>query len=207
MNNKLILYIVGGVLGLALIIAIAVSAVSGGSTDDSTAYGEVTVEGELLPRFAGDPQGDPAQQMEAPTVTGEGFDESTVTIGPDGRSKVILFLAHWCPHCQAEVPRVVDWLEAGNKPENVDFYGISTLADRLQTPWPPSDWLAGEGWDIPTIQDDRSNSASTAFGMAGTPFWVVLDGDNQVLLRVSGEITAGGMDTVDAIFRTAAEEA
>lgn len=207
MNNRLILYIVGGVLGLGLVIAIAVSAVSGGSADGSAAYGEVTVEGELLPRFAGDPAGDPAQQMEAPTVTGEDFDDSTVTIGPDGRSKVIIFLAHWCPHCQAEVPRVVDWLEAGNKPENVDFYAISTLADRLQTPWPPSDWLAREGWDVPTIQDDRSNSASVAFGMAGTPFWVVLDGDNQVLFRVSGEITAGGMDTVDAIFQTAAEEA
>lgn len=205
MNNKLILYIVGGVLGLGLVIAIAVSAVSGaGSDDDSVAFRDVTVEGGNLPVFAGDPASDVAPGMTAPTVTGEDFDGSTVTIGTDGRSKVIVFLAHWCPHCQAEVPRVVDWLDAGNKPDNVDFYAISTLSQRLRGNWPPSDWLAGEGWDVPTIQDNASNSASAAFGMAGTPFWVVLDGDNQVVFRISGEITARGMDPVDAIFQTAA---
>jgi len=38
MNNKLILYIVGGVLGLGLVIAIAISAVSGGTSDEEV-YG------------------------------------------------------------------------------------------------------------------------------------------------------------------------
>lgn len=208
MNNKMILYIVGGVVGLGLIVAIAVSAVSGaGNDDDSVAFREVTVEGENLPTFAGDPASDTAPGMSAPTVTGEGLDGSTVSIAPDGDPKVIVFLAHWCPHCQAEVPRVVEWLEAGNKPENVDFYAISTLAQRLRGNWPPSDWLASEGWDVPTIQDNESSSASAAFGMAGTPFWVVLDGNNEVLFRISGEITQGGMDAVNALFQTAAAAA
>ena len=57
MNNKLILYILGGVLGLGLIIAIAISAVSGDS-DEEEAFGEVTVEGEALPTFGGDPASD-----------------------------------------------------------------------------------------------------------------------------------------------------
>lgn len=206
MNNKLILYILGGVLGLGLIIAIAISAVSGGS-DEEEAFGEVTVEGEALPTFGGDPAGDQAVGATAPTVTGVGFDGETVTIAPDGRPKVVAFMAHWCPHCQAEVPRVVDWLEAGNKPENVDFYGVSTLLQRVRGNWPPEQWLQGEGWDVPTIQDDRSNSASAAMGMAGTPYWLVLDGNNEVLFRISGEITQGGLDVVAAMFQTAAEAA
>ncbi len=203
MNNKVLLYVLGGVLGLALIIAIAVSAVSGGgSTSEDDAYKEVTVEGEDLPVFGGDPAADVAPGMTAPTVTGTDFDGSTVSIAPDGRPKVVLFLAHWCPHCQEEVPQVVDWLAAGNQPEGVDFYAVSTLAQRLRGNWPPEKWLTDAGWTLPTIQDDRSNSASSAFGMQGTPFWVVLDGDNTVLARIPGRVGQAGMDT---LFATAAE--
>jgi thiol-disulfide isomerase/thioredoxin len=204
MNNKLILYILGGVLGLGLIIAIAVSAVTGGA-DESDEFGAVTVEGTELPVFGGDPAADVAPGMTAPTVTGESFAGETLSIGPDGTPKVIVFLAHWCPHCQAEVPRVADWLEAGNKPDGVDFYAISSLANRVRDNWPPSAWLESEGWDVPTMKDDESSTASSALGLAGTPYWLVLDGDNQVLFRMSGEITAGGMDVVNALFQTAAE--
>jgi len=205
MNNKVLLYVLGGVLGLGLIIAIAVSAVSGGGpADEEAAFGEITVEGEQLPVFGGDPATDVAPGLTAPTVTGEDFDGNAVSIAPDGRPKVVLFLAHWCPHCQDEVPDVVDWLAAGNQPEGVDFYAISTMAQRLRGNWPPSEWLANEGWSIPTIHDDRSNSASAAFGMQGTPFWVVLDGDNQVVARIPGRVGQAGMD---ALFATAAAEA
>lgn len=206
MNNKLILYILGGVLGLGLIVAIAISAVSGGS-DESEAFGEVTVEGGNLPTYGGDPSSDNGIGQTAPTVTGVGFDGSTVTIAPDGRPKVVMVLAHWCPHCQAEVPRVVDWLEDGNKPDNVDLYAVSTLLQRVRGNWPPQDWLEGEGWTVPTIQDDQASSAAAALGLAGTPYWLVLDGNNEVLFRISGEITQGGMDVVSAMFDTAAQSA
>lgn len=205
MNNKVLLYVLGGVLGLGLVIAIAVSAVSGsGPADEEDVYKEVTVEGEDLPVFGGDPATDVAPGLTAPTVVGEDTDGTTVAIEPDGNPKVILFLAHWCPHCQEEVPEVVDWLAAGNQPEGVDFYAVSTLAQRLRGNWPPSDWLASEGWSVPTIHDDQSNSASAAFGMQGTPFWVVLDGDNTVLARIPGRVGQAGMD---ALFATAAAEA
>jgi thiol-disulfide isomerase/thioredoxin len=203
MNNKLLFGIIGGVLGLGLIIAIAVSVATGG-VDPEAAFGEVTVEGQALPVFADDPANDAAVGVAAPTVTGTDFDGSEVSIAPDGRAKVILFLAHWCPHCQVEVPEVVDWLEAGNKPDNVDFYAISTLVNRVSGNWPPQEWLEREGLDLPLIQDDTGSNASQAFGMAGTPFWMALDGENQVIVRVSGEIGQQGMT---AIFDTASQSA
>lgn len=201
MNNKVLLYILGGVLGLGLIVAVAVSAVSGG-TDENAAFGEVTVEGSDLPTHGGNQAADVATGMPAPTVTGTDFDGSNVSIAADGRSKVVIFLAHWCPHCQAEVPRVVDWLEAGNQPESVDFYAVSTLVNRLQGNWPPAAWLAEENWTVPTIQDDQSSSVAAGYGMAGTPFWVVLDGDNNVVARIAGEVGDAG---VAALFQTAAD--
>lgn len=203
MNNKLVFSIIGGVLGLGLVVAIAVSTVSGGASEED-AFGEVTVEGEPLPVFGGEPANDVAAGMTAPTITGTNFEGETVTVAPDGNPKVVLFLAHWCPHCQNEVPKVVDWLEAGNKPENVDFYSVSTLTQRLRGNWPPEEWLEGEGWTVPVIQDDNANSVSSAYGMQGTPFWVVLDGQNNVLARIPGEIGTQGME---AVFSTAAQNA
>ena len=203
MNKKLVFSIIGGVLGLGLIVAIAISTVSGG-TPEEDAFGEVTVEGEALPVFGGEPANDVATGMTAPTIIGENFAGEPVTIEPDGTPKVVVFLAHWCPHCQAEVPEVVDWLEAGNQPENVDFYSVSTLAQRLRGNWPPQDWLETEGWNVPVIQDDNANSVSSAFGMQGTPFWVVLDGQNNVIARIPGQIGTEGMQ---ALFATAAQSA
>lgn len=202
MNNKLIFGVLGGILGLGLIVLIAISAVSGSSTSVEDTFGVVTVEGEDLPVFSGDTGSDVAPGMEAPTVTGEDFDGSEVTIAPDGRAKVILFLAHWCPHCQNEAPRVQAWLDAGLQPDNVDFYSVSTQVARLQGNWPPEKWLVDDvGWTAPVIQDDEGSSAARAFGMAGTPFWVVLDADHNVVARVSGEIGDAG---VEALFATAA---
>lgn len=203
MNRKLVFGVVGGVLGLAAVIAIAISAVNPGTGED-VAFADVTVEGENLPMMPDNPAQDPAIGLTAPTVSGVDGDGNAVSIPADGRPKVVLFLAHWCPHCQAEVPEVVGWMRAGNQPDSVDFYSISTLANRLQGNWPPQEWLANEGWEVPLILDDRSNSLSLAYGMRGTPFWVVLDGDNQVLARVPGRV---GLEGVNAIFQTAAQTA
>ncbi|CAN5839090.1 hypothetical protein BH23ACT5_BH23ACT5_21210 [soil metagenome] len=204
MNKKLVLGIVGGVLGLAAVVAIAISAVDPGETDSNIAFGEVTIEGTSLPMMPDDPAQDVALGMVAPDVSGVDGDGNGVTIAADGRPKVVLFLAHWCPHCQEEVPEVVRWLEAGNQPDSVDFYSISTLANRLQGNWPPQQWLADEGWQVPLILDDSGSSLSQAYGMRGTPFWIVLDGDNQVVARVPGRV---GVDGVTAIFEAAAQSA
>jgi len=206
MNNKLILYIVGGVLGLGLVIAIAISAVSGGTSDEDV-YGEVTAEGQNLPPFGGDASNDDGVGQTAPTLTASNPDGSTISIAPDGRPKVIMVMAHWCPHCQNEVPRVVEWLQAGNKPENVDFYAVSTLLQKVRGNWPPQEWLQREGWDVPTIHDDQSNTAAAALGLVGTPYWIVLDGNNEVLFRISGEITASGTDVFSELFGLATEGA
>ena len=202
--NKTVLWIIGGVLGLGLVILLALSIVSEESVDASIGYGEVTVEGTPLPIFAGDVTQDIAVGFTAPSVSGADWEGNPVAITADGRPKIIIFLAHWCPHCQAEVPEVQDWLDAGNLPDEIDMYSITVATDRLRPNWPPQDWLEDEGWTVPVIMDDEIGSAQTAYGMSGTPFYVVLDGDNTTMGRLSGQIGTAGLDTLVALALEAA---
>jgi len=165
------------------------------AADLSLGYGSVTVDGAPLPAFESEGV-DSALRTTAPTLAGADWDGASHSIGPDGRPKIVVFLAHWCPHCQEEVPAMVEWLEAGNLPDTVDMYAVTAMTDPARDNWPPQDWLIGEGWAVPTIMDDAAGTASNAFGSSGVPYYVVLDGDNKVLLRVSGAVGADGLATL-----------
>lgn len=194
-NRSTIYWIVGGVVGLGLIVLLAFSIAGETGLDESVGFGEVSVEGEDLP-FFDSAAADPAVGLTAPTVSGADWDGNDFTIGPDGRAKIIVMLAHWCPHCQAEVPVVQEWVDGGGLPEGVDIYGITVLTNRLRDgdTWPPSEWLEGEGWTIPTIMDDEAGSVVSAYGLTSTPTYVVLDGDNNNLGRLAGEIGVSGLE-------------
>jgi thiol-disulfide isomerase/thioredoxin len=197
-NKRSVIYwIAGGVVGLGLIVWLAVAIAGEGAIDESIAFGEVTVEGDDLP-FLQTGAPDPAIGLTAPTVTGETFDGEELTIGPDGNAKIVVMLAHWCPHCQAEVPLVQSWVESGGLPDGVDLYGVTVLTNRVRDgrTWPPQDWLESEGWTSPTIKDDQQSSIVNAYGMTGTPTYMVLGTDNENLGRISGEIGLGGLETL-----------
>lgn len=184
----------GGVVGLALIFLLAFSIAGEEPVDASIGYGDVAVTGDPLPVFNGQATQDVAVGSTAPSTVGADWNDAEFSIEADGRSKIIIFLAHWCPHCQAEVPVVQQWLDAGNLPDDVDMYGIATSTDQLRPNWPPQEWLDEEGWTVPTILDDELGTAAVSYGMSGTPFYVVLDGENNVVRRVSGEIGVGGLN-------------
>jgi len=193
-----LLWVLGGVVGLALIVWMAVSIAGEGDIDPSIALGEVTVEGNNLP-FLAEPSADPALGFTAPTVTGTDFDGTTHTVGSDGRPKILIFLAHWCPHCQAEVPDVQAWLDSGALPAEVDFYAFTVLNDHLRPNWPPQEWLEDEAWTPPVIMDDEQGSVVAAYGMRGTPFYVVLDGENRNIGRFSGQVGVPGLQAMAQI--------
>lgn len=193
--NKTILWIIGGVVGLGLIVGLAFSIASEESLDESIAFGEITVEGANLP-FLEDPSTDPALGASAPTVSGGDWNDNQYSIAADGRPKIVIFLAHWCPHCQVEVPVVQDWINSGGLPSDVDMYSITVLSEKLRPNWPSQVWLEDEGWTVPVIMDDAQSSAVLAYGMRGTPFYVVLDGENTNLGRFSGEVGVVGLEAM-----------
>jgi hypothetical protein len=53
--------------------------------------------------------------------------------------------------------------------------------------------------------DDQIGTVAGNYGMAGTPFYVVLDGENTNLGRVSGEIGTQGLDALVALAQSGGE--
>lgn len=201
------LWIIGGIVGLGLIVLMAVAIASeptDGKYDDITiGWGEVTVEGEPIVQLP-DGTEDPAVGATAATISGSDWNGNSYTIGPDGRPKVVIFLAHWCSFCQAEVPELQAWVDAGMAPSDVDIYSITSLTNPTRGLWPPQEWLEEEGWTIPVIMDDEISTAANMYGLSGTPFYVVLDGDNDVILRVSGRIGVLAFEQLVEVARASA---
>ncbi len=199
--NKKLMWIGGGVLGLGLIVAMAWAIASEEPPDPSIAFRDVTVEGANLPMMV---QGvpDPAVGAVAPTLRGTDWDGNPVVIEPDGRPKVLIFLAHWCPHCQAEVPEIQAWINAGRLPADVDFYSVTIMNDHNRILWPPQDWLQGEGWTLPVLMDSQQAEAQLAYGANATPFYAVLDGQNRNLGRLSGRMGIAGIEALAAVARS-----
>lgn len=120
-----------------------------------------------------------------------------MTIAPDGGPTMVLFVAHWCPHCQREVPVVQDWVDGGGLPRGVDLVTVSTVIDPRRPDYPPDEWLAGEGWTAPVLVD-ADNTAAAAAGLSAYPFFFAVDGDGTVALRASGELTPDELDAIAA---------
>ena len=176
----------GGVLAV-LVIAIFIGlGGGGGTTSDAPAFGEVSISGTPLPLFE-DPNSDTAIGMPAPVVTGEGLDGSEIVIGQPDEPTIIMFLAHWCPHCQVEVPSVRQYLEE-NDVSGVTFISVATGTDPTASNYPPGDWLEREDWPVPALLDDETSSAGDAYGLSAFPYWVVLDGDGVVQFRLTGAV-------------------
>ncbi len=161
----------------------------------------VSVTGTSLPPMPGEAGAqDPALGMEIPAIEGQSFDGTPVSISPGGKPKVVIFLAHWCPHCQAEVPRLVQWIRENGIPQEVEVVSVSTGVDAARPNYPPSRWLEREGWTVPVIADDAKGSVFNAFGVQGYPTFVIVSADGKVVRRLSGELTK---DQWEAVLSTA----
>lgn len=180
----------GIIIALAggLVVVLLIAAVLFGNTEVGAEYGDPTVEGQGLPIMPPNQTIDAtAAGLEYPSVTGQDFDGSTVTIAnDDGRAKAIAFLAHWCPFCQQEVPLVQDWIDTTGGDPDVDIYTVSTSMNSGRDNFPPSAWLESEGWTSPVIRDDNENSVLLNFGAGGFPFWVFVNSDGTVAVRTAG---------------------
>lgn len=176
-----------GVVAAGVLVALALWL--GGGDDPSLGVAEAEVASEAEPLPPHDPStGDPAVGQPAPTVTGENPDGEQVTIGAgaDG-PQAIGFMAHWCPHCQDEVPEVVEWAEDGAVPDDVELVAVSSRHDPARPNWPPDEWLENEGWPGEVLIDS-TDSAADAYALGGTPYWVFVDADGNVAGRVGGRI-------------------
>jgi thiol-disulfide isomerase/thioredoxin len=192
----------GGLLAVVIIAVLAATAFGGSDSSSSKAgssssgrgstggheQAPVQVDGKVLPTFV-DSTGDPAVGQTIPTVTGVSvFDGSPVALEPTGKPQAFVFLAHWCPHCQDEVPRLVALAKAG-KLAGVDVIGIATGTNVNAPNYPPSKWLKKEQWPFPVLADSTGYGALHAFGVSAFPGFVLVDANGKVAGRSTGETT------------------
>ncbi len=183
-KTGLIAGIIGGIVVLALVAVVVFATEEVGAE-----YGDPVITGSALPQMPQSSTVDvTATGLEAPEVVGQNFSGEEVQIINDGRAKAIVFLAHWCQFCQAEVPVVQAWINAGGGVEGVDIYAVATSMDSTRGNFPPSDWLATEGWSAPVVRDDNENSVLVAYGQGGFPYWTFVNADGTVAVRAAGRM-------------------
>jgi thiol-disulfide isomerase/thioredoxin len=182
-----------GFILLAGIVAIALSGTGGGLSEPA---GNATgISGDPLPALGTDGS-DAAVGQTIPTITGTDLDGEAMTIEPGDGPMAIVLLAHWCNHCQAEVPVLVDYLESTGMPDGVELVAISTSINQAQPNYPPSTWLEREGWTVPTMNDDANSRALGSLGMSSFPGFVFVDSEGRVVSRTTGQMPAETFDQI-----------
>jgi disulfide bond formation protein DsbB/thiol-disulfide isomerase/thioredoxin len=160
----------------------------------------VTVSGAPLLPFDPTFGVDPAVGQPAPAFSGTDFAGVTAELVPEGDGPaLVVFLAHWCGACQAELPELVDWMEAG-RADGVRVVAVSTGASSQQPNWPPSAWFTREGWPGLVVADD--GTAAQAYGLSAFPFMAVIGADGTVVERHAGRWAVAELET--ALGRAAA---
>ena len=165
--------------------ATAAPSAAPGSTIE--AYGTVTVDGDPLP--VGEGPDDPAIGTRVPTIRGTDYAGTPTAIEPgeDGPLMIVV-MAHWCPHCNREVPLLLEWERSGAVPEGLHVVGVSTAVNEERPGYPPAAWLQELGWGWPVIADDAEQTAAAALGTTAYPYLVFVDAAGDVVARVSGEL-------------------
>ena len=197
-NGKVILYILLVVVGIAGAVSLGTAGGSTPATNDSVVtvpggvapaeYQKVTVTGERLSQIP-ESGTDSEVGKAAPTLTGYDLRGRPVTIDPgsDGKATMVVFLAHWCPHCNREIPVLNEWKAEGLVPPNLRIVGITTASKADQANWPPSKWMVAMKWSFDQFADSEKQDASAAYGVGGYPFLVYIDAAGNVTSRSSGE--------------------
>ncbi len=147
-------------------------------------------------------------QMTHATLNGtDYYTNSEYTWSPDdGKARVWLIWAHWCPYCQSELPDLDGWWTDNNaRFPNVELVTISTAIDDSRSN-PLIPYLDTEQFPFPVVVDE-SGALSDMFGTTAFPFWVVTDQTGTVVLRVAGALGIESVDQIFAQLETMASEA
>lgn len=158
----------------------------------------VTITGTpLVPLPDGGP--DPAVGAAAPQLRGYTFDGSAVAVDSSKGPVMLVFLAHWCPHCNREIPELLSWKASGAVPDDLQVIAVTTAVNPDRDFYPPSQWIVDKGWTWPVLADSETSEAAQAMGVSGFPFSVIIGADGTVLGRASGELGEAGIQAfVDA---------
>lgn len=174
-------------LGALVLVLILVAAFAGGESPDAADEGTVTIARESGPTLQ---VGEAVPEFSAPTLDGSG----TITWSDYvGTPTVLAVWASWCPHCQAELPRLAAALE--NHP-NIQMVSVTTAIG--QNPGPtPQGYMDSEGLTFPVATDDSNNTLMKGLGVASFPTTYFVGHDGNVVEATVGEVGLQADGSVD----------
>jgi len=186
---------IAAAVALVVVGAAAVAIGSGGGDQGGNGdtgleqYRPVQVSGVPLPAMPEDDSADAAIGEKVPVVSGFDFAgrEVSLDVASTGKPTLVVFLAHWCPHCNREIPRILEVGADGGIPDGLRVVGVATGSRADQPNWPPSSWLEAMGWKWERMADSETADAFMAYGGTSYPTMVFVNGDGTVRTRVSGE--------------------
>ena len=103
-----------------------------------------------------------------------------------------MFLAHWCPHCNDEIPELIELRNRDGLPDGMSVAAVSTAVDNSAPNYPPSEWIVDKEWpsEWPVMADSVESTAFVVNGGSGFPYLMIADADGNVLARDSGTKSA-----------------
>ncbi|MGI9624841.1 MAG: TlpA family protein disulfide reductase [Acidimicrobiales bacterium] len=180
-------------VAVALVVVIAALAADDSGNESS----DLAFNGVPLPAFTGSGT-DEAVGLKAPLFVTNDLDGNRTVVGggggPNDTAKIVVFVAHWCPTCQRELPELTEWLAANDLPNDVEIVVVSTFEDAQRGNHPPKAWVEAVGWPEPVMVDSGGGEIAAAFGMSSVPSWVVLDNTNFVMVRGTGPVAGSSLD-------------
>ncbi len=125
----------------------------------------------------------PAIGAVAPDFSAKAKDGSTITKADiAGKPTLLVFFASWCPHCQAEVPKLKA-LAAANPDLKMVFIGVG-YNDTQQGIW---DFQSKFALPVPTYDD--GGKAASVYGITSYPTLVSVDTNGVIRDRDTGEVS------------------
>lgn len=177
------------------------TAAESGGLDDLPTSQPVTVTGDPLPAYNPEAGADEAIGLTAPILEGSNFNSQPITVDAAEGAYMLVFLAHWCPHCNAEVPKLLDWKNSGAIPAELRVIGVATAVSETAVNYPPAEWFSNKGWAWPVLVDESqgdgaAGKAAQAYGASGWPYFVIVGADGKVKVRVSGEVEVADLQQI-----------
>ena len=183
----------GLALAAVLVVAIALAvALSGGSATPASSFDLAALD---TPVIDGAPLAPGATSGTAPSVRAPALlSEGEQLLPMEGEGTMVVFLAHWCQYCNAEVPVVTQWLQDGGLPMGTEVVTVATAIDPTKPNFPPDTWLRERDWLSPTLVD-TDGSIAEAYGVTGFPYWVFVTAEGEVV-GASGPMAAEDLTRV-----------
>ena len=179
------------IIMVALFVAVTLT---GQGAEEMTETAPVDIQGDALGAIPDGGAADTAVGQPAPEASGVNFEGNEVDLLAEDQGTLLVFLAHWCPVCQREVPVIVDRF-ADDRPEGVSIVGVPTSTDRSRGNYPPSAWLReAEDWPFGVLVDSSASELAQAYGVNAFPAFVAVGADGHVKARVTGEVPPEGLE-------------